>query len=131
MDGDWIEAFERSTGADLDVAARAFLVEVETYAPTSQALWGHGDRRSRAVFERLAVEGTAHTPRLVCYFRDESRRPGLLIAFEWPVADMELGSRAGFDWSVWMASLMELVDEAGCALPTVPGPDGVARTGPV
>ena len=130
MEGDWIEAFERSTGAQLDVAAHAFLVEVGTYAPTSQALWGHRAWRAGAKFERLAVEGTADTPRLVCYFRDESRRPGLLIAFEWPVADMELGS-GSFDWSVWMANLMELVDEAGCTLPTVPGPDGVARTGAV
>ena len=63
-------------------------------------------------------------PVLVCYCRAEARRPGLPLAFEWRLRELDEGS---LDWAVWMANLMERLDEAGSSLPTQAGPNGAAR----
>ena len=86
MTGEWIETFERSTGGRLASDARAFLVGIAKHAPTSKLLWGE---RPGARFERLAVEGGADRPTLVCYFRDDVKRPGTPLAFEWPLFSVD------------------------------------------
>lgn len=127
---DWVESFERATGARLDARTCAFLAEVAKHAPGCGSIWGDRDDGRGAAFDRLAIEGTADNPTLVCYFRYERKRPGLLLAFEWPLAEIEMTDRGGFAWSVWMANFMEFVDEAGGTLPTVAGVDGIARALP-
>ena len=79
--------------------------------------------RAWPAFERLALEGPAQAPRLVAYFRAEDQWPGLLLAFEWPLAH----DPAHLSFGVWLANLMELLDQAGCTLPAAEGIDGVAR----
>lgn len=57
------------------------------------------------------------------YFRAEVQRPGLLLAFQWPLDQ----DPTHLSFGVWLANLMELLDEAGCTLPATVGTDGVAR----
>jgi hypothetical protein len=51
------------------------------------------------------------------------QRPGLLLAFQWPLAQ----DPTHLSFGVWLANLMELLDEVGCTLPATVGTDGVAR----
>ena len=118
---DWVAAWQRQTAGELDAEQLAFLEDVDRMVAGSPALWGppnHGRR-----FDRLALEGPANNPRMVCYFHDETRRPGLPMAFEWP-----LEWRDGLDTGTWIGNFLEELDEGGVyRLPTEPGPDGVAR----
>lgn len=109
----------RATGGSLRRDALEFLTEVAVHAPGSTVLWSEPGR----AFERLALEGPAQAPRLVVYFRAEAQRPGLRLAFQWPLAH----DPAHLSFGVWLANLMELLDEAGCTLPATVGSDGVAR----
>jgi hypothetical protein len=116
---EWAEEWMRATGGSLRRDAREFLTEVAVHAPGSTVLWSEPGR----AFERLALEGPAQAPRLVTYFRAEVQRPGLLLAFQWALAH----DPAHLSFGVWLANLMELLDQAGCTLPTIVGSDGVAR----
>jgi hypothetical protein len=62
--------------------------------------------------------------RLVTYFRAGVQRPGLLLAFQWPLDH----DPTHLSFGVWLANLMELLDEVDCTLPATVGTDGVART---
>lgn len=116
---EWVDAWSQATGAPLSHGALEFLTEVAVHAPGSVALWSEPDR----AFERFAVEGPPRAPRLVTYFRAEAQRPGLLLAFQWPLDQ----DPAHLSFGVWLANLMELLDQAGCTLPDTVGADGVAR----
>ncbi|MDX6549474.1 MAG: hypothetical protein QOJ31_158 [Gaiellales bacterium] len=112
----WITCWIDATLGQLTVEEVDFLREIERFVPNA-ACWWHEDSR----FERLALEGPADDPQLVTYFRAERRRPGLLLAFEWSLRHDDL------DYGVWLGHIFEVVDEAGCRLPSIVGADGVAR----
>jgi hypothetical protein len=73
-------------------------------------------------FDHFAVEGAPQAPRLVTYFRAQVQRPGLLLAFEWSLDQDPTRLSVG----VWLANLMELLDQADATLPATVGADGVA-----
>jgi hypothetical protein len=116
---EWAEEWMQATGGSLSRDAREFLTEVAIHAHGSTVLWSEPGR----AFERFALEGPLQAPRLVTYFRAEVQRPGLLLAFQWPLDH----DPAHLSFGVWLANLMELLDEAGCTLPATVGTDGVAR----
>jgi hypothetical protein len=116
---EWADEWMRATGAPLSRDALEFLTELAVHAPGSAVLWSQPGR----AFERLAVEGPPQAPRLVTYFRAEVQRPGLLLAFQWPLDQ----DPSQLSFGVWLGNLMELLDEAGCRLPATVGTDGVAR----
>jgi hypothetical protein len=115
----FIAEWEKENESVLDEGQRAFVETVAEWGPRSTVWEDEPGRR----FGRLALEGPRGEPRLVCYFRSDMRRPGLHMAFEWPLGLPE----DALDFAVWLAHFMELLDEAGCELPRAPGPDGVAR----
>jgi hypothetical protein len=116
---EWVDEWTQATGAPLSRDALEFLTEVAVYGPGSAVLWSQPGR----AFERLALEGPLQAPRLVTYFRAEVQRPGLLLAFEWPVDQ----DPTHLSFAVWLANLLELLDQAGSVLPDTVGTDGIAR----
>lgn len=113
----WVTNYEQSSGLTLRPEQRSFLAELARATPRS-SLWARG----LASFERLSIEGPAEHPVVVCYFRDH-KRPGLLLAFDWP---LDLGDDS-LDWAVWWGNIGERMAEAGSILPTEAGPDGAAH----
>src|SRR5262245_27840544 len=99
---EWGDEWMRATGGSLRGDALEFLTEVAVHAPGSTVLW----RQPRRGFERCAVEGLPQAPRLVAYFRAEAQRPGLLLAFGWPLDQTPPSSALGCgwptSWSCWM-----------------------------
>ncbi|MDQ6807005.1 MAG: hypothetical protein M3065_19060 [Actinomycetota bacterium] len=118
MAATWVLRWLETEKAELRDDQLSFLADIDTYLPGS-IVWR--DERGRK-FERLALEGPARAPRVVAYL-NSPRRPGFPLAFEWPLAIAE----GMDDWAVFIANLMEHLDEAGFTLPSTPGKDGVAR----
>jgi len=124
---DW----QQQNGGTLDPDERVFLDQAALHAPQLPE-WSEQPGRH---FDRLAVEGPADCPTLVCYFHDELRRPGLPLAYEWPLrppgyrqqrAEAKTMGDPSPNYTEWMGNLSELLAEAGTTLPTRPGPDGIA-----
>src|SRR5262245_40528910 len=105
---EWVDEWMQATGGSLRGDALDFLTEVAVHAPGSTVLWSQPGR----AFERCAVEGPPQAPRLVAYFRAEAELPGVLLVFGWPLDQ----SHQAPLW-VWLANLVELLDEAGWRLP--------------
>lgn len=57
------------------------------------------------------------------YVHNQNPEPwALLLAFEWPLDQ----DPSHLSFAVWLANLMELLDQASCTLPAMIGTDGVA-----
>jgi hypothetical protein len=115
-----VERWRRDSGGELRPVEREFIERVGWLAPRSKVLWREPERR----YGGLALEGDADAPVFVCYCYSEARRSGLTLAYEWRLRDYH---DAALDWRVWLAHLIERLDEAGFTLPKQAGPDGVAR----
>jgi len=115
----WATAWERSTGGLLSDDQRVFLEQVVDWSPQS-SLWSG----RTTTFEGFDLEGPADDVKFVCYFRDE-RRPGLKLAFAWPLA-----SQDSLDDAVWHANFEELLHAGQRLLPTQADGDGIAATSP-
>jgi hypothetical protein len=118
----WASQWLEVQAFEVTAEQAALLEHIDKFLPRS-SVWT--DEAGRT-YEGLALEGSAPAPRVVVYLRSP-RRPGIPLAFEW-----SLGLGPGTDdWAVFLAHLMEDLDEAGSSLPSDAGPDGVARFGAV
>jgi hypothetical protein len=88
------DAWTQATGATLDRAALDLLTQVAAHGPEAAALW----RQPGRALERFTVEGPPQTPRLVTYLRAKVQRPGLPLAFEWPLDQ----DPADLSYGVWL-----------------------------
>jgi hypothetical protein len=122
---EWVVKWLRESGGHLEPEQIEFLEDLDRYGGPSNSLWTERPGRR---FERFALEGPADGPWVACYFRDDLKRPGLLVAFEWALLSPGPDWRDGLGFSVWDANLTETLNaETSPSLPTEPGPDGVAR----
>ena len=113
---EWATRWTDRSGGRLTDEQIGFLEEIEEYV-TPDSAWWHRDSQ----LDHVALKGPADDPQLVTYFRATQRRPGLLLAFEWSLRHDDP------DYAVWTGNFLEVLAEAGCRLPTIVGPDGVAR----